>query len=172
VLLGGVSVGVEPSVYTDGEAIVNSGSTDKQVEEDTCFSNTAFKAVNNAFFDLCGSEDTCLPGVCYCNTLTKKSANLFNSCVDMSPEGLAAFPDLTLVFADGAQVVHTAPFYVRNDEWSCDGGMYFMAIESCGDDGSGTILGASFMGEFIVVHDNQPEENRRIGFLGASTDCP
>merc|ERR1712176_1201914 len=65
VMVGGKSIGVtNPKMYNDGDAIVDSGTSD------SCFSRTAMNALKKGFMSLCTmSEYSDLPGLCTANNL-------------------------------------------------------------------------------------------------------
>lgn len=166
VIVNGKSIGVDPTAYTDGDAIVDSGTSD------TCFAKPAFVALRQAFEDLCAAG-VCLKGICNCDEhrpLTNHGIFGERRCVHMDATEVASYPNVTLAFTDGAAVVSTPASYLRNDEWAaCDENQYTIAFTSCGSAGSGTILGASFMLEHVVVHDRV---KGRLGFLPGVASCP
>jgi len=96
VMVGGKSLGVDPSVYQDGDCIVDSGTSDNG------FPKSAMKKLKTTFASMCKTK--CLKGICNCKT--KKPLNkidLFeNKCVKMTDEDRAQFPDITLSFGTPA----------------------------------------------------------------------
>jgi len=157
VTIDGKSIDVPSKVFNDGTAIVDSGTSD------TCFSSTAFKAIKSHFGSLC--KTTCLKGVCDCEAKKPLQSQIFESrCVRMNSEDRALFPDIKIKMNDGAIVSYTPDAYLRSgDVVGCDDeDLFTIAISSNGPDGSGSILGDSFMMSYVVIHDRR---NHRIGFL-------
>lgn len=151
-------------IYNDGDAIVDSGTSD------TCFPSTAFKAIKSHFESLC--KTTCLKGVCNCDTKKPVTQPIFESrCVQMSSEDRALYPDVEIEMNDGAIVTYKSDAYLRSgDVVGCDDDTYTIAISSCGSNGSGTILGDSFMMSYVTIHDRR---SNRIGFLDLkNAKCP
>ena len=54
------------------------------------------------------------------------------------------YPDFTINM-NGIKVVHKAKDYLQNGAVFCPEGAYTISYSSCGDRGSGSILGDSFM---------------------------
>ena len=163
-LVGDKSIGVtDHSVYNDGDAIIDSGTSD------CCLARFAFDALKATLASYCSS--TCLKGVCDCDSGLPLENTIFeNRCVDMNQEQREAFPDFTINM-NGVKVVHKSADYLQDGTVFCDTGKYTISYSSCGGEGSGTILGDSFMQGVISIHDI---ENNRLGFLprDSSKDCP
>jgi len=171
VLVDGKSIGVPMKKYTDGGAIVDSGTSD------TCFSTTAFKALQRAFNELCRSGKK-LKGLCNQRVneslFARGQKTIFeDKCVEMTAEERMMYPTVTLVYADGARTEHTPEGYLRNDVWLCNGrgkgNQYSIAIADCGGDGEGTIIGDSLLTEHVVVFDRA---NSKVGFVPGHPECP
>jgi hypothetical protein len=166
VLVDNQSIDIVPNTYNKGDAIVDSGTSD------VCFPDPAFNRIRKALAKMCSS--TCLVGMCDCdnNTPLSSSSSIFDeaSCVPLTKAEFNRYPDITIIFSDGSEVVHSPAGYLRKDNWLCDdSNHYSIAISSCGPTGSGTILGASFMSEYLVVHDR---EKQRLGFIPGHKSCP
>lgn len=167
VKVNNTSIGVSPKFFNDGTAIVDSGTSD------TCFSSTAFKAIKSQFEDMC--RTTCLKGICNCETKTPLREPIFESrCVHMTQQDIDLFPEIEMTMKDGAIVKYSPQAYLRSgDVMGCeDDTQYTIALSSSGPDGSGTILGDSFMMQYVVVHDRR-QTPQRIGFLPIGDEkCP
>ena len=164
--VAGKSIGVKPSVLNDGDAIVDSGTSDVNLPA------SVLHAVRSSFGDLCSDRSMCLKGVCDCTQHKPLLNPIFdNRCVHMDSADRDAFPVIEVDFSDGLTVPYSPTKYLRSGAEFCDDeGQYTIAIESSGPDGSGTIFGDTFMQGFTVIHDRVKQ---RIGFapvLGGK--CP
>ena len=165
-LVGNISIGItDPSVYNDGDAIVDSGTSD------CCLPRPALDALKTTLASFC--SDRCLKGVCNCESKKALRTTIFeNRCVRMSPSDIDAFPDFSVQMGAGESVVHRAKDYLQSGAVYCDNkDMYTISYSNCGPTGSGTILGDSFMQGFITIHD---VGNAKIGFKprDSSEPCP
>jgi len=158
VTVDGKSIDVPMSKYNDGDAIVDSGTSI------VYFSSTAYKAIKSHFESLCSSR--CLKGVCDCDAKKPLKNPIFaDRCVQMSETERQAFPAVEIKFSDGARVAYDPDAYLRSgDTAGCDDGAYTISIDNGGSDGSGTILGDSFMMSYVVIHDRRGPK-QRIGFV-------
>eukprot|EP00939_MAST-03C_sp_MAST-3C-sp1_P001316 g1316.t1 len=167
VTVNGTSIGVPPKTYNDGDAIVDSGTSD------TCFSASAFRAIKENLEGLCTT--TCLKGVCNCDDGKPLKNPIFeNRCVALTKDERKSYPTIAIDFANGASVNFDPDFYLQGgDVLGCDDGEYTISISSCGPDGSGTILGDSLMMQYVVIHDRRENPSQRIGFVQRSGEqCP
>eukprot|EP00040_Diaphanoeca_grandis_P032856 m.199896 g.199896 ORF g.199896 m.199896 type:complete len:501 (-) comp32754_c0_seq1:416-1918(-) len=167
VAVGQISIGVDKSVYNDGYAIVDSGTSD------ACFPHPAFVALKAAFTAQCATG-VCLRGICDCKHNVPLETSIFeNNCVSLTPQQLSLFPNITIAM-DGeyAKIVQMPQDYLQSGAVFCDDNEYTISWSNCGPTGSGTILGDTFMEGFVVVHDRRMPQ--RIGFLrtNTSTPCP
>lgn len=155
--IGGVSLGLEPHFYNDGDAIVDSGTSDFDLPE------TAMKTLKHHFASLCATQ--CLKGVCDCDSRKPLKVPIFeNRCVDMELQDRDAYPTITVDFAGGLTIPYPPASYLRNGSQFCSGDpkKFTIEIEAGGKDGSGTILGDTFMRGYNVIHDRRTPQ--RIGF--------
>lgn len=165
--VAGVSIGVDPKIINDGDAIVDSGTSD------VCLPQSAWKATKQHFSDLCSNKTVCLKGICNCDTHKPLENQIFeNRCVEMDEEDRAVFPTITVLFEGGLTVPHPPSSYLRNGSQFCTNSpsSYSIEISRCGPDGSGTILGDTFMRGFNVIHDRRSPQ--RIGFAPVGSSCP
>jgi len=168
VSIAGKSLGVSSKVYNAGMAIVDSGT------QDVNFPATAFKAIKSHFAALCKDHSVCLKGVCDCKKHKALKNQIFeNRCVTMTKAQRDVFPMIEIKMSGGVTVKHPPTNYLKNGAAFCDSDnedMYTVAISSSGPDGSGSILGESFMQGYLVVHDRQQS---RMGFQPVSeSNCP
>jgi len=164
--VNGVSIGVSPSIYNKGDAIVDSGTSD------VCLPHSAFEALKEAFVSICTNGTACLKGICDCKTHKVLEKPIFEErCVQMTLKEREAYPMIEVEFEGGLVVPHPPSSYLRNDTIFCDEDYWTIAIESEGRDGSGTIFGDTFMQGFNVIHDRRHPQ--RIGFAKvANGECP
>lgn len=164
IVVDGVSIGVDPSVYNDGTAIVDSGSSAVSIPE------TAFSALKSTFGKLCKTR--CLKGVCDCTFKKPLQSTIFNGRCDlMSKQDIARFPDVQIKMEGGVVVDYNASDYLQTGTTFCDKGGFYTTAFSSMSDGSGTILGDSFMKGYVVIHDRRAPQ--RIGFAPVTDqNCP
>jgi hypothetical protein len=158
--VGGVSLGLPPSVYNRGDTIVDSGSTD------LILPSTAFEALVKNLKHHC--KTTRLAGLC---GEPQGKTILDGYCFQLSTKDLAAWPSLQIGL-DGVRLELPASTYLRQ---ACDdggeggGSAYFTASIDVGDDGDGTILGDVVMKPYNVIFDRA---RKRVGFSPAACADP
>ena len=155
--VAGVSLGLDPHFYNDGDAIVDSGTSDFDLPE------TAIKTLKSRFGSLCATQ--CLKGVCDCDSRKPLARPIFESrCVEMDLADRDLYPTISVEFEGGLAVPYPPSSYLRNGSQFCSGDpkQFTVEIESGGKDGSGTIFGDTFMRGFNVIHDRRTPQ--RIGF--------
>jgi hypothetical protein len=155
--VAGVSLGLPPTVYNTGDAIVDSGTSDFNLP------SSAMKSLKSGFAALCATH--CLKGVCDCKAKTPLQRPIFESrCVSMEPADILLFPTIAVDFEGGLTIPYLPENCLRNGSQFCNGDpkQYSIAIESGGKDGSGTIFGDTFMRGYNVIHDRRKPQ--RIGF--------
>lgn len=168
ITVGGASIGVAPHVYTDGDAIVDSGSQDLNLPI------SAYRAIKSTFASRCGKyRSECLKGVCNCETGEPLKTTIFGGvrCVLMTQQDIAQFPIIDLHMADGLVLAYPPTNYLKNGSAFCpDSNMYSIGVESGGDDSSGTIMGDTVMMNYVTIHDRV---RSRMGFSPVDgTNCP
>jgi hypothetical protein len=158
------SIGVDPSVYNRGDAIVDSGSTSLTLPR------TAFDAFRDTMLNSCSNNETQLIGVCVDSEGRKiePGRGIFEGlCYEMGEADVLKYPMLTVQLENNVDLVLKPNMYMRNGGVFCDDGLYTIGIDS-GSVTGGTLLGDTFMSSFLTIFDRQ---NKNIGFVDRELAC-
>lgn len=155
---------VEPSVYTRGDAIVDSGSTDITLPR------AAFDAFRDLMVAQCQHGNN-LVGICHDETGHKiqPGAGMFQGlCYSLNTTQIEAFPTLHVRLGDNVSLPLSPNIYVRGGASYCDDpDQVTLGIDS-GAVADGTLLGDIFMEGFFTIFDRK---NQRIGFAPPDQFC-
>ena len=158
------SIGVDPSVYNRGDAIVDSGSTSLTLPR------TAFDAFRDTMLNSCSNNETQLIGVCVDSEGKKiePGRGIFEGlCYKMGEADILKYPMLTVQLENNVDLVLKPNMYMRNGGVFCDDGLYTIGIDS-GSVTGGTLLGDTFMSSFLTIFDRG---NKHIGFVDRELAC-
>ena len=158
--INNISIGVNPSVYNRGDAIVDSGSSSFTLPR------TAFDAFRDLMLTYCNNSATQLIGVCIDNDGNKiePGRGVFQGlCYEMNEDDISTYPILTIQLENNVDLLLKPQMYMRNGGVFCDSRMYTIGIDS-GSVTGGTLLGDTFMSSFLTIFDR---EHRQIGFLNS-----
>eukprot|EP00942_MAST-04A_sp_MAST-4A-sp1_P005555 g5555.t1 len=156
--INNISIGVNPSVYNRGDAIVDSGSSSFTLPR------TAFDAFRDLMLTYCNNSATQLIGVCIDNDGNKiePGRGVFQGlCYEMNEDDISTYPILTIQLENNVDLLLKPQMYMRNGGVFCDSRMYTIGIDS-GSVTGGTLLGDTFMSSFLTIFDR---EHRQIGFI-------
>jgi hypothetical protein len=155
---------VEPAVYTRGDAIVDSGSTDITLPR------AAFDAFRNLMVAQCHQGND-LVGICQDESGHKIPAGggMFQSlCYSLTTTQIDAFPLLYVHLGDNVSLPISPNIYVRGGVSYCDDPKQVTLGIDSGAVADGTLLGDIFMESFFTVFDRR---HQRIGFAPADQFC-
>jgi hypothetical protein len=154
----GQSVGVEPSVYTQQECIVDSGTTVMALPQ------AAFDYVVKAMLARC--KETPLVGLCVDPNgydIPFDKSIFAGNAYKLTPQDIAQYPSIDIVMTQSTVTVPSDSYVVCLDD--PDEGHVCIAWLQAGDM---TMLGDGFLGGLMTVYD---QDNMNIRFANMK-DCP
>ena len=155
---------VEPAVYTRGDAIIDSGSTDITLPR------AAFDAFRNLMVAQCHQGND-LVGICHDESGHKiqPGGGMFQSlCYSLTTTQIQAFPILYVHLGDNVSLPISPNIYVRGGASYCDDPKQVTLGIDSGAVADGTLLGDIFMESYFTVFDRT---HQRIGFAPADQFC-
>lgn len=147
--VGGKSIGLPPAVYNDGDAIVDSGSTDMVLP------NKAYTKLVDTLKASC-KAGSALAGLC---GEPAKQTIFDGYCFALNASEIAAWPTIEVSLGGGVVLSIPSTIYLTGNCGGSSG--YFTIGIDAGADGDGTILGDVVMKPYTVVFDRAA---KRVGF--------